>query len=217
MHKRMMIIMALPIALFANPWLISGGIGFGQHHSNHSVDESLYSTQSQWHLLAHISSALYEGMDGRLSYEFTQGSYENVTLLDNNLSIDFRAHMIHSNLRIGSGFGLGFNNRNNTSLDQILNQAFVPFYLNIKTVTGPLNPWQISIQSDYFVHPPNDDFLNGFNPLLTRLKIGIHYYYKQFEYNINYQNARFSNDYGIHGINTDRIQGQIIYHWHPFH
>ena len=213
MRTKILIMLTLPSLVLANPWYISGGAGFGQHESNN--EGAGFNTQTQWHIITSVSSALYEGMDGRLSYDHTQGLYAQDLLADDNLSIDFRAHLVQSNLRIGAGLGLGFNHRKDITLDTNLNQAYVPFYFDIQTMKGTFRPWRFSVQSDYFVHPPNENFINGFNPLLSRLETGIHYHYKQFEYSTTFQLAKFSNESGMHGINTKRIEGQIAYHWSP--
>lgn len=211
MRTRILITMALPMLAVANPWFITGGIGYGQHESDASNTAAV--SQSHWHLMSSVSSALYEGMDGRLSYDIAQGSYEDATVADNNISIDFRAHMIQSNYRMGAGLGLGFNNR---VQGDTLNQAYVPLYFDIQTVTGSWNKWRVSMQGDYFVHPPNADFLYGFNPILSRLETGLHYQYNKFEFSTIYQIAKFSNDTGVHGLNTKRIEAQIHYHWSPY-
>lgn len=211
MRARTIIILALPMISMANPWLISGGIGLGQHQSVNALAET--SSQSQWHLFSGVSSALYEGMDGQLSYELMQGKYNNDLLADDNLAIDFRAHMIQSNLRIGGGLGLGVNHRYNITQNGTLNQAYVPFFLDLQAMTGKFTPWRFSLEADYFIHPPHKDFLADFNPITSRTELGLHYHDQQFEYGLVYQTESFANNVGIKGINNRRVEGQVTYHW----
>lgn len=206
MRKFSKLSIILPIFISASTWHITNGIGYGQH-------KSLENTQSQWNNIGSIETPLYEGLNGRLSYNICGGPYDSDTIRDDNLAIDFRAYVIKYQMRLGVGLGLGVNHRGNITEDLTLNQSFIPLNIDIQPNVGSFSNFKLGLQTDYYVHPPNTEFLNGFNTLSFRVTGSIHYFYRSIEIVSLYQNASFTEDSGINGINTSRIEVQAIYHF----
>ena len=224
MKKYYMMVVGIPVLSLANSWFMMTGFGAGMYQSDLTY-------QSEQHLIAQIASSLYSGMDGSLNYHLKRAMYGSNNIGDDNLFIAFQTKLLQTGMECDFGIGLGISHRENMTTSQVLNQSYVPFNLQIILLNDVFKNIGLSINADYFIHPPHTDALNGFSALKNRYEIGLHYNSKSLEYVLSYQNSNFSDNIsagsenvssedfnattlGISGINTNCIEAQIIYHWH---
>ena len=211
MSLRTLFIIHMCATALAQSWFLTAGLGLGIHSSPLSTTQN--KQQSQWQFSTSITSPLYEGLDGQLSYSLHRGLYLTDDVADDQLGIAFKAYVSRGRIFIHTGMGLGYHHRQNYTQDQTLNQAYVPFYVDIQFNHASFKPWRLSFESDTYIHSPNPNYLNGFNPILSKIAPAIHYHHKATEYILSYETARFSENIGIQGLNTQRIEAQIVYHF----
>lgn len=199
----------LPWTLWANTWQLYGAAGLGQHQF--SWPDGTKEPQAHWALYTHASSTLYDGMDGLLRLDLIGGGYQDTSLHEGDLSIDFRAHTSQIHTRFGLGLGLGVNHQKNLSTQVISNQSFIPFYFDFKFLTGTFSRWTTSLEADVFIHIPDQVASDAFNPLRNRFILGLHYAQAPFGCGVFFRTAQFSNQESLEGLSGQRVDAVISY------
>jgi len=208
---RYLIVLGLASLSYGNSLFFTTGLGYGIHSS--VQNSTTHSLQSHWHVFYNLTSPLYEGMDGRIAYELSRGNYINDYVADDHMNIEFRAKMSRGRIYITGGFGLGVHHRQDYTIDEIFNQAYIPLYIDVRFNHAMFAPLRLSVQGDYYINTTDNGDNKYFNPVLNTVYPTLYYRNGSFEYAVSYQISRFSQKTGIQGLNNQRVEGQIIYHF----
>jgi hypothetical protein len=211
MLRVFLILTTLITPAFAINWEIAAGVGIGRHSTPQSPSGN--SPQNHWQFLSSVSSPLFTGLDARFDYSLNRGSYHNDYVADDSVGIAFRTSLSTSSLKLNAGMGLGCHHRENFTQSKVLNQTYIPVYLDFRYASGWWKPWKISLETHFYIQPPHPEYLKGFRTLNTRFIPSLRYLHHNTEYVLSYQTSAFAREVGEVGLNKNRFDLQIIYHF----